>query len=67
MNYNDFIEKHYDHHHLQADLPYGIASDGLIEISCRCCDLHVVLNLWQDNTRHVEIIDEGDCWVEEEE
>ena len=66
MEHGEFSERHNNKHDIELSLPYDFAADGNIEVTCRHCDLHAVLNIWQDNDE-VVIIDEGDCWKDEEE
>tara|TARA_B100000029_G_scaffold439683_1_gene456388 strand:- start:274 stop:489 length:216 start_codon:yes stop_codon:yes gene_type:complete len=65
MEHWEFSDKHRGKHDIELSLPYDLAIDGVIEMTCRHCDLYVILNIWQDNDG-VVIEDEGDCWVDEE-
>ena len=45
---------------LEADLPYGLAADGVLEVRCRNCDLLIVLDLWHSNDKILIVDDGGD-------
>tara|TARA_R100001198_G_scaffold74712_1_gene46726 strand:- start:694 stop:924 length:231 start_codon:yes stop_codon:yes gene_type:complete len=54
---------------LEADLPYGLAADGVLEVRCRNCDLLIVLNIWDSNDKILIVDDGGDerCGKEDDE
>ena len=54
---------------LEADLPYGLAADCVLEVRCRNCDLLIVLNIWDSNDKILIVNDGGDerCGKEDDE
>ena len=58
-----------EHCCLEASLPYGLSADGVVVVSCRRCDLTIVLNIWDSNDKILIEDDGGDerCGKESEE